>query len=559
MLSCHNIKSVRSAEFWNWIDIDGYLVNVRLLLLLRRENEDVYSNPMKMCVSLNALRNKDRMDVETAVEIHRKAVQDAIPDENLSTTLVPELEFKHWKSNGTGILKYPIGISFSGKRSKLFVTDRLLHAVFMVDMHCPANVTLIAGGAEPGHTNGNGKHARFRHPAGIAVTAEDTLYVCDAGNGAIRILNLKSLFCHASQISQEEGESGGEDENCAVRRIRKVDVQDLTLTSEANLPCLASPFAMCSSTKDNSKFFVSDIRLKKVFCVSQISQDEETSSYAGKIKELVSFPRSSLPTAIALTRDERYIIVGDCDETGAKVHLCEVEGAMKLRTLSGTSSPMGIAVTENGRVFITSSKEHAIYSINEEELIAGNNPPERLFGGDVAGHRDGVKSTWNMPSAVCTYRNTVFVCDTGNKAVRIITSAKGLLPLQRVMGNYANVFKLDKKANLSDTRFLDKLKHVEDVVAFFASHEEYAFKRTGKRNTNGPDMTISRTTRQSFVIALESLASLVNTIREIGMEYLLDGIQFESLTTLAVESFFKLFQAFSAMDADAIRRLIGQQ
>ena len=63
----HNIKSVRSAEFWHWIDINGYLVNIRLLLLLRRENEDI-----KKCVSLKALRNKDRMDVETAVEIHRK-------------------------------------------------------------------------------------------------------------------------------------------------------------------------------------------------------------------------------------------------------------------------------------------------------------------------------------------------------------------------------------------------------------------------------------------------------------------------------------------------------
>ena len=30
------------------------------------------------------------------------------------------------------------------------MTDRLLHAVFMADMHCPANVTLIAGGGEPG-------------------------------------------------------------------------------------------------------------------------------------------------------------------------------------------------------------------------------------------------------------------------------------------------------------------------------------------------------------------------------------------------------------------------
>ena len=138
-------------------------MNVRLLLVLRREYEDI-----KNSVSWKALRNKDRMDVETAVEIHRKAIQDSIPDERVSTTLVPELE-KHWKKNGASLLNYPIGLAFSPKHSRLFITDRLHHAVFMVDMHCPANVTLIAGGGEPGHTNDHGNMARMKNPAGIAV------------------------------------------------------------------------------------------------------------------------------------------------------------------------------------------------------------------------------------------------------------------------------------------------------------------------------------------------------------------------------------------------------
>ena len=45
-----------------------------------------------------------------------------------------------------------------------------------------------------------------------------------------------------------------------------------------------------------------------------------------------------------------------------------------------------------------------------------------------------------MPPALCVYRNTVFVCDTGNKAVRMLTSAKGLIPLQSVMAGYANIY-----------------------------------------------------------------------------------------------------------------------
>ena len=37
-------------------------------------------------------------------------------------------------------------------------------------------------------------------------------------------------------------------------------------------------------------------------------------------------------------------------------------------------------------------------------------------------------SEWNIPTALCTYRSTVFVCDTGNKAVRMLTSAKKTCP-----------------------------------------------------------------------------------------------------------------------------------
>ena len=113
-----------------------------------------------------------------------------------------------------------------------------------------------------------------------------------------------------------------------------------------------------------------------------------------------------------------------------------------------------------------------------------------------------------MPSALCVYRNTVFICDTGNKAVTLLTSAKGLIPLQIRMAQYANLFRLDEKANEEDLprTFEDHVKHVEELVAFLSNHEQEALERTGKRNTNGPDMTIPRCTRQSFLIVLCTIA-----------------------------------------------------
>ena len=177
-------------------------------------------------------------------------------------------------------------------------------------------------------------------------------------------------------------------------------------------------------------------------------------------------------------------------------------------------------------------------------MLLGTETLTKVSGG-TAGHCDGVKSGWNMPSFLCAYRNTVFVCDTGNKAIRMLTSAKGLIPLQSRFARYANVFRIDKQAREDDlpATFDDHVRLVEEVVAFLSSHEQEALERTGKRNTNGPDLAIPRATRQSFVIALKALTSLANTMTEIGQEHLLDKICFESLTTLSVECFFKGMRA----------------
>ena len=91
--------------------------------------------------------------------------------------------------------------------------------------------------------------------------------------------------------------------------------------------------------------------------------------------------------------------------------------------------------------------------------------------------------------------------------------------------------------------FEGHVKHVEVVITFLNHHKHKALERTGKRNTNGPDFAIPRATRQSFLIVLESLTSLANTLTEIGHEHLLYRIFFESMTILIVEWFFKGMRA----------------
>ena len=105
---------------------------------------------------------------------------------------------------------------------------------------------------------------------------EEELYVCDQGNGTIRVVNMRSLFFHASRIGQEDPdaeESQSEEEGFAMRRIHKESVHILSLIPEENVPNLVSPFAICAATKDNFELYVSDLCLNKVFKITNVMEE----------------------------------------------------------------------------------------------------------------------------------------------------------------------------------------------------------------------------------------------------------------------------------------------
>lgn len=65
----HNIKSVPSAIFWYWVFLDNRLINLTMLLVIRGDRDSAVSSTMKIPVTIKALKNKDRVSVETAVEV----------------------------------------------------------------------------------------------------------------------------------------------------------------------------------------------------------------------------------------------------------------------------------------------------------------------------------------------------------------------------------------------------------------------------------------------------------------------------------------------------------
>ena len=183
---------------------------------------------------------------------------------------------------------------------------------------------------------------------------------------------------------------------------------------------------MCASLKQQLKLYLSDLRQNKILVISSITQDE--GNFSGHIRKVSRFPHSSvLAASLTVTQDEKYLLVGDCDERSFRITICCLENLEEIGSISKISCPMGIAVTKEGTVFASSSKEHGVYCAQQNEIKLNTGSLILTCGGTGPGHRDGTNSEWNIPSALCTYRSAVFVCDTGNKAVQMLTSAKKLV------------------------------------------------------------------------------------------------------------------------------------
>ena len=185
----HNLKSVRSAVFWYWLYLEEYVINVRILLVIRRDRNPNVSSAMKKAVSLKALKNKDRMSVETALEVFHPNVQRAIPTQDIVVTLVPEI-YTFWRQNRPGNILCPLDITIHQESGSIFFSDHTANQIMKVDLHSPSNVISIAGGKEPGKRDG--QTCSFREPSGLC-SFKTILFVCDSGNGCIRAVDFARL------------------------------------------------------------------------------------------------------------------------------------------------------------------------------------------------------------------------------------------------------------------------------------------------------------------------------------------------------------------------------
>ena len=130
------------GSFANWYRlIDGYHINLVMLRTARMDS--ALKQSLLPHLSLVACQNRDRMDVDTVIEICSPEVRQGLQKVQwLVQSLVPE-PFRLYDGNKQGVLETPVCV-YPAFWGTLLVTDKERGKIFSARLHYPVDVVEVA-------------------------------------------------------------------------------------------------------------------------------------------------------------------------------------------------------------------------------------------------------------------------------------------------------------------------------------------------------------------------------------------------------------------------------
>lgn len=316
--------------------------------------------------------------------------------------------------------------------------------------------------------------------------------------------------------------------------------------------CLQRPFGICSGRrmdKEYPEFYVTDTKQMCIFRIEDVVALEKA-KLRGRLSQMTLAPVDKacfIPVSVQYI--DLRLLVANSNPAKPEVLVCHAFTGAVLQVITSPllRCPSGIAMTKTGtKLFITDSVSHVVLEV--QQWGKPNYTVDVWVGQDKnSGTVDGTgpSAKLSCPHGITLFGNTVVLCDSGNGAIRVVTSGDPLRKICSVFYEYAKLFHLDHK-RVNDGNpprsFEEGMKVVDGVVDFLFKWEEENRKRTGRRSTQGPDQIIPYATRRSFVLMHKSLGRLVNLFEEIHVSSITQKICFASLVTLGIESFFSLMR-----------------
>ena len=315
----------------------------------------------------------------------------------------------------SGALRYPGKVLADASEERLFIADSGHHRVLVADTE--GQIQTIIGNGDEGFTDDMTEHARFSNPQGMALAGE-TLYVADAGNHAIRAVDLE-------MATVETVAGTGE---CGAGRVDGGPGLAVPLRSPWDIALVGRRLFIAMA--GSHQLWMYDLESGLAQAVVGIGSE----GFADGQPEDALLAQ---PSGVAADEDGVLFFV---DSAASAVRQADLITAHRIVTLVGTGTfvsgdedgdaslarmqrPLGVAV-EGGVVYVVDTYNHKIKRLGTETLAVAT-----VAGTGEPGHLDGAFATARFyePSGLSIMGSSIYVADTNNHAVRVLDAGSGLV------------------------------------------------------------------------------------------------------------------------------------
>ncbi|NQX61548.1 stalk domain-containing protein [Paenibacillus qinlingensis] len=330
----------------------------------------------------------------------------------------------------------PTGLALDAK-GNVYVADAGNHAIRKIDVN--GTVSTLAGNGVPGSKDGKGSEASFNHPSDIAVTSDGTVYVADSLNHAIRkittdgrVTTLTAPVTRVIQVRPGEASFAGEYHDGSLSTATFNEPSGLAFDGKGNLYV---------SDTGNQRIRYIDFATGNVSTIAGSTPTVSGSAIYGK--------------------NELYAAGDYADGDALKAKF---------------DFPKGLTVTSEGGLLIADSLNHSVrYLLNGQVTT--------ITGTPQTGEEDGVEQSaafYNPSDVLVTTQGNLVVADASNNKIRKITPYQ--LPetvsndgqVKVVSGN--KLISFDAQPEIQDGRTMVPVRAISETFGYKVTYVERAGK-----------------------------------------------------------------------------------
>ena len=248
-------------------------------------------------------------------------------------------------------------------------------------------VTTIAGGSTAAFLNGQGTAARFSSPRDMVILSNGTTYVADSGNHRIRAISPTGAVTTVAGTGTSGSTNGAA----------------LTAT-------FTSPIGLAMSP-NGTLYIVDSHRVRALLTNGTVTTVTGSTTAAFADGQGTTARFSTPKSAVCASNGTLYVV----DSGNRRIRSISPTGYVS--TIASNLDVAGIAITDGGTLYISDPVKHYIRAISPTGVSS------IIAGSGIAGAIDGSASSsqLNGPTGIAISENgTLYVADTKNHRIRLI-------------------------------------------------------------------------------------------------------------------------------------------